>query len=115
MGRLTGVSPSPDAKSFARIDEIGGPSTYAHVNSAWAWASDTPFQWTKTVASHLGGTRNAMVLSWPNRIEQKGGIACHTGRHSCFFQQFDGEDWQAVEPVLQDPDTIYQNTKKTHE
>ncbi|MBY2929871.1 arylsulfatase [Sphingomonadales bacterium 56] len=79
MGRLTGVSPSPDAKSFARIDEIGGPSTYAHVNSAWAWASDTPFQWTKTVASHLGGTRNGMVLSWPNRIEQKGGIRSQFG------------------------------------
>jgi phosphoribosyl-AMP cyclohydrolase len=49
------------------------------------------------------------------KIEQKGGIACHTGRHSCFFQKFDGEDWQAVEPVLQDPDTIYMSTnaKKT--
>jgi len=49
------------------------------------------------------------------KIEQAGGIACHTGRHSCFFQKFDGEDWQAVEPVLQDPETIYTNTKKTHE
>jgi phosphoribosyl-AMP cyclohydrolase len=45
------------------------------------------------------------------KIEQVGGIACHTGRHSCFFQKFDGEDWQAVEPVLQDPDTIYTNHK----
>lgn len=47
------------------------------------------------------------------KIEQAGAIACHTGRHSCFFQKFDGEDWQAVEPVLQDPETIYTNTKKT--
>jgi len=47
------------------------------------------------------------------KIEQAGGIACHTGRHSCFYQQFDGEDWQAVDPVLQDPETIYTNTKKT--
>ena len=47
------------------------------------------------------------------KIEQAGGIACHTGRHSCFFQKFDGEAWQAVEPVLQDPETIYTNTKKT--
>lgn len=46
------------------------------------------------------------------KIEQAGGIACHTGRHSCFYQQFDGEDWQAVDPVLQDPETIYTNTKK---
>jgi phosphoribosyl-AMP cyclohydrolase len=46
------------------------------------------------------------------KIEQNGGIACHTGRHSCFFQQFDGKGWQAVEPVLQDPDTIYTKPKK---
>jgi len=49
------------------------------------------------------------------KIEQKGGIACHTGRHSCFFQKFDGADWQALDPVLQDPDTIYSTQKKTHE
>ena len=79
MGRLTGVSPAPDQKAFAREDEIGGASTYAHVNSAWAWASDAPFQWTKTVASHLGGTRNAMVISWPSRIKQKGGLRSQFG------------------------------------
>jgi len=51
------------------------------------------------------------------KIEQTGGIACHTGRHSCFFQRFDadsdGGDWQAVDPVLQDPDTIYSQNKKS--
>ena len=47
------------------------------------------------------------------KIEQAGGIACHTGRHSCFFQKFDNGDWNSVEPVLQDPDTIYTNPKKT--
>lgn len=41
------------------------------------------------------------------KIEQVGGIACHTGRHSCFYQKFDGAEWQAVEPVLQEPSTIY--------
>src|SRR4051812_175814 len=50
------------------------------------------------------------------KIEQKGDIACHTGRHSCFFQKFDGDakdgDWQVTEPVLQDPATIYPTTKK---
>lgn len=45
------------------------------------------------------------------KIEQRGDIACHTGRHSCFFHQFDGSDWRAVEPVLQDPDTIYSKPK----
>jgi phosphoribosyl-AMP cyclohydrolase len=46
------------------------------------------------------------------KVEQVGGIACHTGRHSCFFQQFDGGAWQSVEPVLQDPETIYTKAKK---
>jgi len=46
------------------------------------------------------------------KIEQVGGIACHTGRHSCFYQKFDGAEWQAVEPVLQDPETIYTHVKK---
>jgi phosphoribosyl-AMP cyclohydrolase len=47
------------------------------------------------------------------KVEQAGGIACHTGRHSCFFQKFDGGDWDSVEPVLQDPETIYTNPKKS--
>jgi phosphoribosyl-AMP cyclohydrolase len=47
------------------------------------------------------------------KIEQAGGIACHTGRHSCFFQKFEGGDWQSVEPVLQDPETIYTKAKKS--
>lgn len=50
------------------------------------------------------------------KIEQVGAIACHTGRHSCFFQKFDGDaksgDWQVADPVLQDPETIYTNPKK---
>jgi phosphoribosyl-AMP cyclohydrolase len=45
------------------------------------------------------------------KVEQAGGIACHTGRHSCFFQKFDNGDWHSVEPVLQDPATIYTDAK----
>ena len=41
------------------------------------------------------------------KVEQIGGIACHTGRHSCFFQRLDAKGWQAVEPVLKDPHEIY--------
>ncbi|MFA7268219.1 MAG: phosphoribosyl-AMP cyclohydrolase [Sterolibacterium sp.] len=41
------------------------------------------------------------------KIEQTGGIACHTGRRSCFFQKLEKNGWQAVEPVLKDPKTIY--------
>ena len=47
------------------------------------------------------------------KVEQAGGIACHTGRHSCFFQKLDNGDWQDLDPVLKDPDTIYTNQKKS--
>jgi len=40
----------------------------------WAWTFDTPYQWTKEVASHFGGTRNGMAMAWPARIKDKGGI-----------------------------------------
>jgi len=46
------------------------------------------------------------------RVEQIGGIACHTGRHSCFFQQLCDERWQTVDPVLKDPREIYKETQK---
>ena len=41
------------------------------------------------------------------KVEQKGGIACHTGRHNCFFQRLEKDQWKTVDPVLQDPATIY--------
>ena len=56
------------------IDELGGPKHFNHFPSAWAHAMDTPFQWTKQVASHFGGTRNPMIISWPAKIADKGGI-----------------------------------------
>jgi arylsulfatase len=57
-----------------RMDELGGPKTFNHYPIGWAHAMDTPFQWTKQIASHWGGTRNGMVISWPARIKDKGGI-----------------------------------------
>lgn len=56
------------------IDELGGPKHFNHFPSAWAHAMNTPFQWTKQVASHFGGTRNPMVVSWPTRIKDQGGL-----------------------------------------
>jgi arylsulfatase A-like enzyme len=56
------------------IDELGGPKHFNHFPSAWAHAMNTPFQWTKQVASHFGGTRNPMIISWPTRIRDKGGL-----------------------------------------
>ncbi len=55
-----------------RIDEIGGPTSEPHVPVGWAWAMCAPFQWTKQVASHFGGTRNPMVVHWPKGIKAKG-------------------------------------------
>jgi arylsulfatase A-like enzyme len=56
------------------IEELGGPKHFNHFPSAWAHAMNTPFQWTKQVASHFGGTRNPMIISWPARIKDKGGV-----------------------------------------
>ena len=58
--------------TIERLDEIGGPTSEPHVPVGWAWAMDSPFQWTKQVASHFGGTRNPMVVHWPNGIKPKG-------------------------------------------
>jgi arylsulfatase A-like enzyme len=55
-------------------DELGGPKYFNHFPSAWAHAMNTPFQWTKQVASHFGGTRNPMIVSWPARIRDRGGL-----------------------------------------
>ena len=56
------------------IEELGGPRHYNHFPAAWAHAMDTPLQWTKQIASHFGGTRNPMIISWPARIKDKGGL-----------------------------------------
>ena len=55
-------------------DEWGGPSTYPHMAAGWAVAGDTPFTWTKQVASNFGGTRNGMVVYWPKRVAAKGEV-----------------------------------------
>ena len=55
-------------------DELGGPLHYNHMPVPWSWAFDTPFQWTKRYASHFGGVRNGMVISWPRRIKDVGAL-----------------------------------------
>ena len=57
----------------SKIDEFGGEGSYGHYAVGWAWAMDSPYQWTKQVASHWGGTRNGTIVHWPNGIEDKGG------------------------------------------
>lgn len=60
--------------NIEHIDELGGPKWFNHFPSAWAHAMSTPFQWTKQVASHFGGTRNPMIISWPEGIEDRGAL-----------------------------------------
>lgn len=57
-----------------RLDKLGGPESYNHYAVGWAHAMDTPYQWTKQVASHFGGTRNGTIVSWPKGIKAKGEI-----------------------------------------
>ena len=58
----------------ARMEEFGSPSAYNHYAVGWAHAMDTPYQWTKQVASHWGGTRNGTVVHWPNGFESRGEV-----------------------------------------
>lgn len=59
---------------LGHLDELGGPLHYNHFPNGWAHAMDTPFQWFKVVASHFGGTRNGLVVSYPQRITDAGGV-----------------------------------------
>jgi len=61
------------------IDEWGGPETFPHMAAGWAVAFDAPFSWTKQVASDFGGTRNGMIIHWPNGIKEKGGMRSQFG------------------------------------
>ncbi len=73
MMALNGIIGTAD-QMMGHIDDWGGPTTFPHFAIGWAWAGNTPFQWTKQVASHFGGTRNGMVVHWPEGIRSAGGI-----------------------------------------
>jgi len=65
---------------ISKIGELGTPTSYNHYAVGWAWAMDTPYQWTKQVASHWGGTRNGTIVHWPAGITGQGGTRtqfCH--------------------------------------
>lgn len=78
LGAFTGL-PEPEAAKFAGVERFGTAESYGHIPAAWAWATNSPFQWTKTVASHLGATRNPMVIAWPQKIKDKGGLRSQFG------------------------------------
>jgi arylsulfatase A-like enzyme len=58
---------------MSKLDEFGGEGSYGHYAVGWAWAMNSPYQWTKQVASHWGGTRNGTIVHWPKGIKEKGG------------------------------------------
>ena len=62
------------SERYGGLDQWGAPIMDPHYSAAWAWAGATPFQWGKQVGSHLGGTRNPMVVQWPTRIKDAGGL-----------------------------------------
>jgi Sulfatase len=79
MTTLNGVPLTSDQqlkaiKAYGGLDKWGGPHMAPHYAAAWAWAGNTPFKWGKQVASHLGGIRDPMVIAWPKRIKDKGGL-----------------------------------------
>jgi arylsulfatase A-like enzyme len=73
MTYFNGV-PESIQEQLSRMNDLGGPMSYGHYNAAWAVAGDTPFTWTKQVASSFGGTRNPLVIYWPKRIKANGEV-----------------------------------------
>jgi arylsulfatase A-like enzyme len=73
LAAIQGIDvPVPEQLKF--YDVWGSAQTTPHMSVAWSWAFDTPFKWTKQVASHFGGTRQGMAMAWPDRIKDAGGI-----------------------------------------
>lgn len=73
MMALNGI-PGDASQMMNHIEDWGSPNTFPHFAIGWAHAGNTPFQWAKQVASHFGGTRNGMVLHWPDRFKGNGEV-----------------------------------------
>ncbi len=74
VAQFNGVTPPVDVQLRDFYDLWGTDQAYNHMAVAWTWAFDTPFKWTKQIASHFGGIRQGMVMSWPDRIKDQGGV-----------------------------------------
>ncbi len=70
--RPPSTTSSPPSTTLGGLDALGSPKTDNMYHAGWAWAGNTPFHHTKLVASHFGGTRNPMAISWPRRITPDG-------------------------------------------
>jgi arylsulfatase A-like enzyme len=74
MTAYNGILTLPEPLQLLHYENWGSEKTYPHMAVQWAWAFDTPFKWTKQVASHFGGTRQGLAISWPGHIEDVGAI-----------------------------------------
>ena len=74
MTAYNGILTLPEAAQMLHYDDWGSAKTYPHMAVQWSWAFDTPFKWTKQVASHFGGTRQGLAISWPGHITDVGGV-----------------------------------------
>ncbi|MBS0634037.1 MAG: arylsulfatase, partial [Verrucomicrobia bacterium] len=74
VAAFNGVNVPVEVQLKDFYDVWGSDKTYPHMSVAWSWAFDTPFKWTKQIASHFGGTRQGMCISWPGHISDVGGI-----------------------------------------
>ena len=74
MTAYNGVLSLPEVVQVLSYKNWGSDTTYPHMAAEWAWAFDTPFKWTKQIASHFGGTRQGMAISWPGHIKDVGSI-----------------------------------------
>ena len=72
MGGFANNVVETEEELLAGIDELGGPNSTQNWSAGWAWMTNTPFKWTKQTASHLGGTRNGVVMSWKAGIRARG-------------------------------------------
>lgn len=72
MGGFANAVEDTVEEQLANLDEMGGPNTAQNIAAGWTWVTNTPFKWTKQIASHLGGIRNGLVVSWPERIKARG-------------------------------------------
>jgi len=74
MTAYNGILTLPEPLQLLHYEDWGSDKTYPHMAVGWTWAFDTPFKWTKQVASHFGGTRQGLAISWPGHITDVGGI-----------------------------------------
>jgi arylsulfatase A-like enzyme len=100
MTAINGVLELPEVEYLRYYESWGSDQTYPHMAVPWAWAFDTPFKWVKQVASHFGGTRQGMVISWPGHINDLGGI------RSQFHHMIDIVPTILEAAHIQAPDTV---------